>query len=181
VLKVVTRDEAAKEGLKKYFTGIACKHGHICERWVNDANCFECNAVKVKKWQKNNKEKLSAYKRENRKKNPDKVREQERKYRSHNREESKELRKKYSANLHKRFRAKQVIAAGRDRPDVCEVCNEKDVRICYDHCHKTGLFRGWLCVRCNSTLGFVKDDIKLLAKLGIYLKRFEGSYELHGN
>lgn len=54
--------------------------------------------------------------------------------------------------------------AGRPRPERCEICNEKDT-ICFDHDHKTGLFRGWICKRCNVVLGKVKDDPKILQKL----------------
>lgn len=58
--------------------------------------------------------------------------------------------------------------AGRPKPKNCEVCGE-DSQICFDHDHKTGDFRGWLCHKCNKILGFSRDDPKLLVKLAKYL------------
>ena len=57
-----------------------------------------------------------------------------------------------------------------DRPDYCEVCGDEG-KICWDHDHATGLFRGWLCNRCNRTLGFVYDNPEVLRKLAEYLER----------
>lgn len=57
-----------------------------------------------------------------------------------------------------------------DRPEKCEVCGDGG-KICWDHDHETGGFRGWLCNRCNRTLGFVIDDPELLRKLADYLER----------
>ena len=36
------REEARRQGLKRYFTGKPCKHGHVCERIVSDGSCVEC-------------------------------------------------------------------------------------------------------------------------------------------
>lgn len=58
--------------------------------------------------------------------------------------------------------------AGRPRPKNCEICGEKDT-ICFDHCHAKGHFRGWICKRCNTVLGKVNDDTKLLQSLIDYL------------
>lgn len=60
--------------------------------------------------------------------------------------------------------------AGRPRPDTCELCGS-DGRICFDHCHKSEKFRGWICHRCNSVLGLVRDDAKLLRDLADYLEK----------
>lgn len=63
--------------------------------------------------------------------------------------------------------------AGRPRPIVCEICGlpSHDARaIHFDRCHTTGAFRGWLCVRCNHTLGKAKDSPALLRKLADYLE-----------
>ena len=43
--------------------------------------------------------------------------------------------------------------AGRKKPEQCEICGAMG-RICFDHDHATGKFRGWLCVRCNGALGW---------------------------
>ena len=59
--------------------------------------------------------------------------------------------------------------AGRKKPEQCEVCGAFG-RICFDHNHETGNFRGWICQRCNTVLGFVKDDSELLTKLSKFLK-----------
>jgi len=44
----------------------------------------------------------------------------------------------------------------------------------FDHCHDKGHFRGWICDRCNKTLGLVYDDIDLLKKLISYLEATDG-------
>lgn len=69
------------------------------------------------------------------------------------------------------FRTKQLEQmAGRPKPATCEVCGEGNYKICYDHDHKTGKFRGWLCMHCNSTLGYAKDNPEVLQKLIDYLE-----------
>jgi hypothetical protein len=40
--EIITRAEAKALGLKRYFTGEPCKHGHVCERLVHKWECLEC-------------------------------------------------------------------------------------------------------------------------------------------
>ena len=58
---------------------------------------------------------------------------------------------------------------------VRETCGvpEEDLkrRLCLDHDHTTGAFRGWLCSRCNRALGFVLDSPERLRKLADYLEK----------
>ena len=61
--------------------------------------------------------------------------------------------------------------AGRARPVQCEICGSIG-KICFDHDHRTGKFRGWICVRCNSALGMAMDNSELLLKMSEYLKDF---------
>ena len=53
-------------------------------------------------------------------------------------------------------------------PGICTICSNT-VRVAYDHNHKTGEFRGWLCINCNTVLGLVHDDINRLHQLADYL------------
>ena len=57
-----------------------------------------------------------------------------------------------------------------NRADACEVCGNKN-KICYDHSHDTGEFRGWLCSGCNLALGNVNDNPETLRRLAEYLER----------
>jgi hypothetical protein len=66
--------------------------------------------------------------------------------------------------------------------DNCEICDSPPLRnggkrqeLFFDHNHVTGKFRGWLCNRCNSTLGRCKDDPSLLDKMADYLRE-RGNY-----
>lgn len=70
--------------------------------------------------------------------------------------------------------AKQEKLAGRPRPNTCEICSNVG-RIVWDHCHNSNKFRGWLCDKCNSILGYVNDDPVLLEKLAVYLRTHNGS------
>lgn len=63
--------------------------------------------------------------------------------------------------------------AGRPKPENCEVCNSKG-KICFDHCHNSNKFRGWLCDPCNRILGQAKDNPDVLIALSIYLKNQNG-------
>jgi hypothetical protein len=64
---------------------------------------------------------------------------------------------------------KKIEIAGRGRALQCELCGE-DRETFFDHCHRCNAFRGWLCSRCNWTLGQVKEDAALLLKMIAYLE-----------
>jgi hypothetical protein len=40
--EIITRAEAKARGLKRYFTALPCKHGHITERATINGTCFGC-------------------------------------------------------------------------------------------------------------------------------------------
>jgi hypothetical protein len=52
-MKIITRSEARALGLKRYFTGKPCKHGHVAERNVS-GNCTECLRENCFKWRARN-------------------------------------------------------------------------------------------------------------------------------
>lgn len=66
---------------------------------------------------------------------------------------------------------RQERLMGRPKPAACEVCGESRKRICWDHDHKTGQARGWLCVGCNSAIGLTNERPDALRMLADYLER----------
>jgi hypothetical protein len=64
---IISPAEAKALGLKRYFTGKPCKHGHIAERSVRSGRCLKC----FREYQQE-------YQREHRAAKPEKVRERER-------------------------------------------------------------------------------------------------------
>lgn len=54
---LLTKKQAREQGLKHYFTGKPCKHGHIDKRSAHNGNCLTCSSLSVKAWQVNNREK----------------------------------------------------------------------------------------------------------------------------
>lgn len=51
---------------------------------------------------------------------------------------------------------------------VCQICGETD-NLVIDHSHQSGRIRGILCKRCNSGLGFFKDNPLLLERASDYI------------
>ncbi len=60
---------------------------------------------------------------------------------------------------------KKIITFGK-----CQIC-KKDKKLQIDHCHKRNIFRGFICLTCNTLLGFAYDDIKILHQAIKYLKK----------
>lgn len=84
---------AAKElGLKRYFTGVRCKHGHISERWVSSSICVVCwkardpitAAHKYDLWRQKNLPHLKKYQAVWRSKNQAAIVEKRKKYHAEN-------------------------------------------------------------------------------------------------
>lgn len=61
LMLVVTRKEARTRGLKRYFTGKPCKHGHVAERWVANTGCTVCLLAANPKKRPRNSDKKKAY------------------------------------------------------------------------------------------------------------------------
>lgn len=195
-MEIIRAREAFDKGLKRYFSGEPCKYGHIAERMISNGSCVDClkarrlkNSEKiyerVKEWRKNNPGARTEEARRYRKKHPDKVKANSKRYREQNIDKVRECDKlakrrmrslnpeKEKARLKKfaqRLEEKRLREAGREKPENCEICNLKEFRIVFDHCHNSGKFRGWICDRCNRTLGIVKDSSELLIKMSDYLE-----------
>lgn len=57
----------------------------------------------------------------------------------------------------------------------CAICDRPEsgsrARLGIDHCHITGVFRGWLCHPCNAGLGLFSDEPDRLIAAGEYVRR----------
>lgn len=59
--EITTRKDAKAAGLTRYFTGVACKHGHVAYRSVCDYACLGCANAKAKRRREKYPEKMKAY------------------------------------------------------------------------------------------------------------------------
>lgn len=53
---------------------------------------------------------------------------------------------------------------------VCEICGNSE-KLCWDHDHRSGIFRGTLCSKCNSAIGMFQDNPTFLRKAAEYLEK----------
>lgn len=63
-----------------------------------------------------------------------------------------------------------------ENPYPCDCCNKHIITtktIQLDHCHKTGLFRGWLCKECNISMGNLGDNISGILHVIKYMNKSE--------
>lgn len=160
-MQIISIRAAEAAGLKHYFTGKPCRKGHLGPRYVSTWRCVECTVNRVLDWQKSN---------------PEKKRAKQNRYQAAKSKDRKlmESRRDHATERQRR-EARLAEIAGRPRPLVCDICQDPNSRrgdvIAFDHCHTHGHFRGWLCDRCNTTLGAVQDKPDLLRKMADYLER----------
>ena len=50
----LVRKAAIANGLKRYFTGKPCKHGHVAERLSHNGSCLECHREAGRRWREDN-------------------------------------------------------------------------------------------------------------------------------
>jgi hypothetical protein len=79
-VNILTRKDAKRLGLKRYFTGRPCRRGHIAERYVSTKTCVECSALQSRQWVIDNPERWDEYIDTWNKDNPALKREYERKW-----------------------------------------------------------------------------------------------------
>jgi hypothetical protein len=145
--------------------------------------------AEVKAWRAKNSTKVAAQARRYRKRHPDKIAKIKRCYRKRGgsalrKREAEQAQTRRKSNpkaqrlrelrFRRRKRKHQVKLAGRPRPKRCEKCSKR-ARVVFDHCHRTNMFRGWLCDRCNLVLGLAKDNPELLRTLAAHLETSHGS------
>ena len=94
-------------------------------------------------------------------------------YESHIEENVSKRLKKYGIDL---SQYNQMLF---NQGGVCAICGEPEVAkykgrtkpLSVDHCHETDKIRGLLCNSCNKGIGFLKDDIDIMASAISYLQQ----------
>ena len=116
--------------------------------------CRTCCAQRCRTWRKNNLERAAANSKRWRINNPEKHRAARR-------------------------RAAGIPEPTRPMPTNCECCGAlpKKKALAADHNHRTGIFRGWLCLPCNVALGMVEDSCDRLLALAFYLRQHHGDIQ----
>jgi hypothetical protein len=96
-------------------------------------------------WRLGHKERIAEQDRQRRLNNYEVVRAREKKSRSKRIEEHRAAGRNY-------WRRKQGLMSTETKSGFCEICDRFFARLQYDHSHKTGKHRGWLCGVCNMKL-----------------------------
>lgn len=107
-MNIIKRKQAKSLGLKRYFTGEPCKHGHVSERLVVNGGCCECGRIKCRKYKMNNKETIKDVRRIYLDNNKEKVAETDRKYRRENKNRLNARRRELYSNDKERYRKESV-------------------------------------------------------------------------
>ncbi len=104
-LRIISRQEARSAGLHFYFTGKACKRGHIDQRGVKTASCLACVYVKGKNWRENNRERNNKNSYAWAKANPEKAHAAQQKYYYKNQARRCEIAREWAKNNPEQKRA----------------------------------------------------------------------------
>ena len=124
-------------------------------------------------WENKNSERIAERKRLYNKDNRQKNAESHREWRNRNRVHLA-IRDSYRQSIKRDYAAcgtpiKEIEAAFTGHCHACGSTDHADNRLCVDHDHQTGNFRGWLCRECNLTLGHAQDSLDRLQSLIKYL------------
>jgi len=95
-MELLSREEAIKKELKRYFTGIPCKKNHISERNTTDGKCLRCKCewmVKKYKEDEDFRKRQRAYRKKYQVLNSKKLSEISRKWAIENPEKDKEVKR----------------------------------------------------------------------------------------
>lgn len=135
-----------------------CKHGHTTGS-DKHGNCVGCNRTRCKKHHSQRRDEMAEY---------------SRLYHRSRYANDAIYRAKIVARVRDAWRKKNGIQEPtRPAPIVCECCGRAPGKkaLSLDHCHETGVFRGWLCGKCNTGIGSLGDTLDAIDRARDYLLR----------
>lgn len=91
-----------------------------------------------------------------------------------------DYRKNQPPSLKARAQRDHYEAREEEQKGLCGICGKiedeqhmfKLKKLCRDHCHETGRWRGLLCKNCNAGLGLLGDSEEMLQAAIQYLRRW---------
>jgi hypothetical protein len=128
----------------------------------------EENRRRCREYYAKNKERILGYKKKYRDLNREEIRAKARLRRASATERDHDyLRRDYGLTIEQ---YNQMFSA---QGGVCAICKKPDPkrRLAVDHCHDTGRVRELLCIKCNSAIGKLYDDPKMLDRAAAYLRK----------
>ena len=158
-MNIIKRKQAISKGLKRYFTGVPCKNGHISERATNGWYCIECNAQTQKENRENNREEYNSYFRK--RFNTEEGKAERNKIRLNNLEKDMlyNAKKRAKKNNWEFNLTKNDIVI----PEKCPVLGEKLIREA----------RNWMMPsldRVDNTKGYIKGNVRVISRKANTLK-----------
>ena len=134
---VVTRREAIKLGMDRYYTGKPCKYGHFSQRNVKMRICDECRRGIKRSQYQNTKEWYQKYYVENKERKQSLCKA----WNEKNRDKRREYTRIFQANNHQRVKKSRIASEAKRR----------SVDGKFDDCHiqEIGNLQNWLCNNCQ--------------------------------
>lgn len=182
---------------KMYFTGKACRHGHLSPRYTSSSNCVECIEARRGIAMRNKRGRSSVRSSEDQKRAEAALIAGEKTYSAQKSCPKGHIMRRvstnncveceYDSNRKRRdavrwARYKKLYNLSADdfhrmmeeQNGLCKICDVQLTlaMIHVDHCHRSGIVRGILCSRCNQAIGLMDEDASRFDKAKQYLMRF---------
>ena len=152
----IPRSVSQLRGIKRYYTGLPCKYGHIDVRLSVDGRCYECARQKAKRkyhhdpkyreyqnqWRKDNAEKVAKYAQESEKRNIKNRRLQSLKWYYKNKESANQRKKQWDKNnpdkvafyrIKRRYIEKQATPAWANKQKIRRIYLNRPTGFQVDH------------------------------------------------
>lgn len=175
--QIINRDQAVAQGLKRFFTGIPCKHGHLSERATKSGDCVACNREKSQrfahvnaKWREENRDRDLANKRKHYGSRKNEYIERNRAWAEANPEKMQESNRKWRRSEKGRKQGRDWYAANREKhlalTNAWKKENPEAVR---------AYTRGRQAAKIRATPSWVDlDEIKPFYAEAVRLERLDG-------
>jgi len=72
-MEILSKEDARKQGFRRYFTGNPCRKGHTSEKYVSDGGCVECSIERANRRYTDNKDDVLRQSRKRYQDDPDKI------------------------------------------------------------------------------------------------------------